>query len=115
MKFYSNRGRRNIKATNMPAPRRRAIKADEYYPEDYEDLGYRGLDGAVNSLNRAIELAEELLQNLKSVAEEYSEWGGPTPTVEMFGGPDEAMQFADDMGGLGDTLERLNREWDWEV
>ena len=113
MNIY-RRNKRSIKATNRPAPRRRAIKADEYYPENYADMGYAGLDGAINQLNRAIENAETLLQDLKNLAEQYDEWGGATPTIEMFSGPDDAMKFADDMGQLADDLHRLDYEWDWE-
>ena len=114
MKMFKN-NKRGVKASNKPAPRRRAIKADEYYPESYADLGYDGLDGAVNALNRAIENAEALLQDLKGLAEQYDEWGGSTPTIEMFASPDDAMQFADDMGQLADDLYRLDYEWDWSA
>lgn len=84
------------------------IKADELYPENYNDLGYEGLDDAVRELNRAIENAKTMLSTLEGIADEYDEWGGSTPTLEMFAGPDDAMDFAKEMGKLADKLYDLD-------
>lgn len=97
-----------IKANNRPAPRRRAIKADEMYPGNYNDLGYEGLDDAVSALKRAIENAKVMLSTLEGIADEYDEWGGSTPTIEMFAGPDDAMDFAEEMNKIADKLYDLD-------
>lgn len=87
---------------------KRAVKADEIYPENYNDLGYEGLDDAVAALKRAIENAKVMLSTLEGIADEYDEWGGSTPTIEMFAGPDDAMDFAEEMNKIADKLYDLD-------
>lgn len=92
----------------MKKLRKQAVKADEMYPENYNDLGYEGFDDAVAALKRAIENAKVMLSTLEGIADEYDEWGGSTPTIEMFRGPDEAMDFVKEMNEIADKLYDLD-------
>lgn len=100
-------GKKSVRATSKPAPKK-AVKADELYPENYNDLGYEGLDDAVDALKRAIENAKVMLSTLEGIADEYDEWGGSTPTIEMFAGPDDAIDFAEEMNKIADKLYDLD-------
>ena len=113
----ATRGGKNMKKfiranKEMPfdekAAPKKAVKADELYPENYNDLGYEGLDDAVDALKRAIENAKVMLSTLEGIADEYDEWGGSTPTIEMFAGPDDAIDFAEEMNKIADKLYDLD-------
>ena len=103
----SIRADRKLPFGKKPAPKK-AVKADELYPENYNDLGYEGLDDAVDALKRAIENAKVMLSTLEGIADEYDEWGGSTPTIEMFAGPDDAIDFAEEMNKIADKLYDLD-------
>lgn len=106
--YTENSSKGHINASRKDKNMKKFIKADELYPENYNDLGYEGLDDAVKELNRAIENAKIMLSTLEGIADEYDEWGGSTPTLEMFAGPDDAMDFAKEMGKLADKLYDLD-------
>lgn len=85
----------------------RVIRASEYYPENYADMGYAGLDEAVKQFDELRSILTTILGELNEFAEEYDEWGGMTPTLEMFDSPSDAMAFADTFYNLNKEAENI--------
>ena len=118
MKMY--RSERNVNASNRPAPRRRAIKADEYYPENYADMGYEGLDDAITAMEALMANLEDLKQVVSDYANQFEQWQSEsdrgyridaTPMEEMFSGPDDAYYFAEKVGEIADTVAQCERDF----
>lgn len=86
---------------------KKRIVADEYYPENYADLGYGGLDNAIDQFNELRSILKNILAEMDEFAENYDEWGGKTPAIEMFSGPDDAQDFADEFYTLGKEAENI--------
>ena len=86
---------------------KKRIVADEYYPENYSDLGYDGLDEAVKQFDELRSILSTILGELDEFAEEYDEWGGSTSTLEMFSGPDDAKAFAGTFYNLNKEAENI--------
>lgn len=100
MKMYK---KQPIKASNKPAPRKRAIKADEYYPENYADMGYEGLDSATQALYNLRRNAVDLINQIDTYMDgEF---------IEMFAGPDDAYYFAEKVGEISDTVAQCERDF----
>ena len=117
MKMY--RGKRNVNASNRPAPRR-SIKADEYYPENYADMGYEGLDDAITAMEALMTNLEDLKQVVSDYANQFEQWQSEsdrgyridaTPMEEMFSGPDDAYYFAEKVGEIADTVAQCERDF----
>ena len=117
MKMY--RGKRNVNASNRPAPRR-SIKADEYYPENYADMGYEGLDDAITAMEALMVNLEDLKQVVSDYANQFEQWQSEsdrgyridaTPMEEMFSGPDDAYYFAEKVGEIADTVAQCERDF----
>ena len=100
MKMYK---KQPIKASNKPAPMKRAIKADEYYPENYADMGYEGLDSAIDALYNLRRNAVDLINQIDTYMDgEFK---------EMFAGPDDAYYFAEKVGEISDTVAQCERDF----
>ena len=85
-------------------PRRRTIRANEYYPEDYFDLGYDNLDLAHDSIY-TLENSIDELGGLLIEARELVD-----SPIEAFSGPDEADKFANDVYDVCDMLDRAAKK-----
>ena len=114
------RSKKSVKASNRPAPRRRAIKADEYYPENYADMGYEGLDDAITAMEALMANLEDLKQVVSDYANQFEQWQSEsdrgyridaTPMEEMFSGPDDAYYFAEKVGEIADTVAQCERDF----
>ena len=90
----------------------RAIKA---YSGDYAEMGYEGLDEAVEAVNNLIANLKDLLNDVEEFTSEYDEWSDDTryavSALEMFVGPDDAYAFAESVGDISDTVAQCQRDF----
>lgn len=114
------RRKHTVAASNRPAPRKRAIKADEYYPENYAEMGYDGLDDAIQAMNDLMTNLQDLMNEVTEFANQYEGWQSDsdrgyhieaTPMLEMFSGPDDAFYFAEKIGEISDTIAQCQRDF----
>lgn len=107
------RAKKSVKASNRPAPRR-SIKADEYYPENYADMGYEGLDDALQALYNLRRNAEDLLNRVTDTMDNFgiqsTYVSDNNAVLEMFTGPDDAIAFAEVVGEIADTVAQCERD-----
>ena len=82
------------------------VKADEYYPENYAEMGYDGLDDAefaVEDLDTMMEDLNEAIAGLHDALDDNN-------AIEWFGGPDEAKAFTDRCNNIHGKLYKA-----WEL
>ena len=87
----------------MIASAKRRICADEYYPESYADMGYVGLDGAVDALQRLIDATAELDGFVTDIQHQANQ----LDRIEWFSSPDDAYGFNHEINKIASDLSRL--------
>lgn len=99
---YNRRKHRVTAASSMP--RRRRIRASEYYPENYFDLGYENLDLALDSIDTLENSIDELGGLLIEIR------GMTDNEIEAFTGPDDAEKFANAIYDVCDMIDRAAKK-----
>lgn len=106
-------GRKSVKSSCRPAPKR-AIKAFEYdYDEEDEDARYEAeyatIEYATEGVDELSAWVDALKAGIEEYKEEYEPWGGTTSDWEMFGGPDDAEAFGEQVREIKDEIINLSR------
>lgn len=82
---------------------RRVIRCDSYYPENFSDLGFEGLDSAIEALQRLVDSAD----TLSAFIEDVKYRANDTDKLEWFDGPDNAYAFGQKINSIASNLNRL--------
>lgn len=94
---------------------RRAIKAFEYdYDEEDEDARYEAeyatIEYATEGVDELSAWVDALKAGIEEYKQEYGPWGGDTSDWEMFGGPDDAEAFGEQVREVKDDIINLSRK-----
>lgn len=98
MKQYQRRKKNRVINSN-----RRAIRCDSYYPENFSDLGYEGLDSAIEALQRLVDSTD----TFAAFIEDIKYRANNTDQIEWFDGPDDAYAFGQKINSISSNLNRL--------
>lgn len=94
---------KNRVSASRPMTGRRYVKADENYPENYEDMGYENLDDAIE----AYDMLKGAYRELKGYIEDIDYRMKMLDTTEWFSGPSEAEAFARKTKAIAEKMQKL--------